>query len=193
MINFQRLTTIAGERRDIEENRGEYNELTPLNVINITEYNNICFISCCLFLYFLLTVPTIFMDIIMGFMYSYIYSCPICSTSIKILNELSIDNWLIVNGILSYLNLMMLIFLNKIYTDNNFFRKLLKYSAYIITIFILVWTILGSIIFFKYYYNNDYANNLNNECPFFYNYLFIRIIILAPLIVILRFVEIYNV
>ena len=185
MINIRRLLTIG------EDNR-EYNELSTLNQINTTPYNT-CFVSCCVFIiYFLLTVPTIFMDVIIGFMYRDIYSCPTYPVSIKLLNELSINNWLIVNGILSYLNLMMLVLLNKVYTDNTFFRKLLKYSTYIISIFVLTWTVLGSIIFYKYYYNNDYTVDLNNKCPFFYNYLFIRIV-LAPLIVILRFVEIYNV
>jgi hypothetical protein len=181
---FSRPTTIGVE----------YNEINTTSDYTYNRYRyNICFISCCAFIiYFLLTVPTIFMDVIIGFMYRDIYTCPTCPVSIKLLNELSINNWLIVNGLMSYLNLMMLVLLNKVYTDNTFFRKLLKYSTYIITIFVLTWTVLGSIIFYKYYYNNVYADDLNNKCPFFYNYLFIRIV-LAPLIVILRFVEIYNV
>jgi len=139
---------------------------------------NICIFSSCLFiLYFLLTVPMIFMDIILGIMYK--DNC-IANSSINI------NDWMTTNGIVCYLHLFILILLNRVYTDNTFFRKLLKYSGYIINIIILIWAIIGSVIFFKYYYTD-------NKCPlFFYNYLLIRII-LSPLIVILRFIEIYNV
>ena len=176
MINFRRLR--SGEENE-EEN----------NINDINNINNVCFISCCVFiLYFLLTVPSIFIDIILGFIYNtYRYNC-----STRVISILSIDKWLITNGILCYLNLIILILLKIVYTDNTFFRKLLKYSGYIITIFILSWTMLGFIIFFRYYYGY-YGYYGNEKCPmFFYNYLFIRIV-LSPLIIILRFVELYNV
>jgi len=174
MINFRRLTSRENDNQA---------EIQTTEYVYTTEYD-ICCISCCIFIiYFLLTVPTIFMDIIFGFMYT--YNC----SSQQFTNELTISRWLITNGILCYINLFFLILVKIVYTDNTFIRKLLKYSIYIITIFILAWTVLGLVIFFKYYYGN-YGNE---NCPiFFYNYLLIRII-LSPIIVILRFAEIYNI
>ena len=180
--------------RSTEEDYQNYNTFNTSDISDtFSSYENntynICFISSCLFiLYFLLTVPAIFLDIIFGVIYNDNYS--IISLSINII---TISKWLITNGILCYINLVILILLKRVYTDDTFFRKILKFSGYIITIIVLMWTILGIVIFFVYYYKN-YENyeNYENGPTFFYNYLFIRIV-LSPLILILRFVEIYNI
>ena len=188
MINFMRN---IGEDNYNENFRISHNYNTFNNTVSNDSYNsnnsnnsnnyyNLCIISSCIFIiYFLLTIPTLFMDIILGFMF--INNC----SSIKSINLITINNWLITNGILYYINLTILILLNRVYTENTFFRKILKSSCYLIAIFILIWSILGITIFFTYYYKTE-------KCQvFFYNYILIRIF-LSPLIVIFRFIEIYN-
>jgi hypothetical protein len=177
MINFMNLRNI-GEDNENTQVSHTYNTFN--NIESNDSYNsyNLCIISSCVFIiYFLLTIPTLFMDIIIGFMYT-------CSPS-QLNNLITINNWLITNGILYYVKLTILILLNRVYTEDTLFRKILKYTGYLITIFILMWSTLGIVIFFTYYYKTE-------KCQiFFYNYILIRIV-LSPLIVILRFIEIYT-
>jgi len=189
MINFERLNNVEEDTTDtrinLNSNSNSNNNL-PENVYNL------CFISCCVFtLYFLLTVPTIFMDIILGFMYNNnSYNCTEEKNEIQ---NITIDKWLITNGISCYLHLTSLILLRRVYTDNTVSRKICKYSLDALTIFIFGWTILGLTIFFSYYYNSSFLFSPGQLCPsFFYDYLFIRMI-LSPLTAILRFGEMYNV
>lgn len=169
IVNFIRL------RNNLEEHNNHNNH----NTQDDSNIYNLCIVSSCVFIiYFLLTVPMLFMDIILGIVYE-----DKCISN----SNININDWLIVNGIICYLHLFVLILLKRVYTEDAFFRKLLKYSGYMISLIILIWSIIGIVTFFKYYYD------IHQPCSsFFYNYLFIRII-LSPLITVLRFVEMYNV
>ncbi len=157
--------------------RGEYQEIRDTN--NETYNCNICFFSCCIIiLYFLLSIPTIFMDIIIGA----IHRDDMCVTNPVI----DINKWLIINGIFGYIILGMLILLNKVYVEDNFCRKFLKISSYMMNGFMVVWMALGIFSFFNYYYNDKTCM----EYHFFYNYVLIRIVI-SPLLIFLKITETY--
>ena len=126
-------------------------------------YTLFCLSFMTLLLYFLFNVATVFFDFIFGVVY--------------------IKSWLIVNGILGYIGLILLVMMTRIYTEDTFLRKTLKMSAYFINGFLVVWTVIGMTSFFRDYYGIDTSHKV------LYNYLLIRMI-LAPIISLYKLGEI---
>jgi hypothetical protein len=150
---------------------------------NIPYSYNLCMIYGCVYvIYFLFSVCTVFLDIIFGIIDIYNeYNC------ISNFTLIHITKWLLVNGLLGYLSLTLLILIKRVYTEDNFCRKLLRVINFFIILLISIWTILGIFSFFKYYYGVELCIS---EYPLLYNYLQVRLI-LSPLIIILRLFELY--
>jgi hypothetical protein len=140
-------------------------------------YDLCCLFSCVYILYFLISVPFIFLDVIFA-IGSYR-----CDTETKPL--INIISWLLVNGIFGYIGLIIIILLrNKIYQKEICFYKSIYISGYVINGFLIIWSILGLTTFIKSYYGNEICDKT------LYTYLTIRMI-LAPLIGVFKFLEVH--
>ena len=118
LVNFitlrdKRLTLVERNQRNIEEEH-----------FSNCNYTLFCLSFMTLLLYFLFNVATVFFDFIFGVVYIYDYSPTNPIVEIK--------SWLIVNGILGYIGLILLVMMTRIYTEDTFLRKTLKMSAYFI-------------------------------------------------------------
>jgi hypothetical protein len=156
-----------------------YETLVPrghqVGTINLENYD-----CCNLFMlgfslicgYFTMFIFPIFLDLIFGF--GKIIDC--------MYNEepfLDIFIWMSVNGVFSLCSLGCLIMRRRLLIPYDFFWYKLFYLAdIVINIFILIWTAIGMASFFIYY--NIYDNS----------YVLVRMV-LAPVICVLRLVDIY--
>jgi len=160
---------------------------------NIDSHYNICIVASCIFiLYFILTVPMVFIDIIIGIMYENntgVYPSGVqddtCGQVSNLILDLDIKKWLIVNGIIGYVGLIIIICLKCVYTEEGFAKRLIKRFGYVINIFLLIWTGFGMSLFFRDYYDKTSCFTI-----LVYNYLLIRMI-LAPLIGFFKLMELY--
>lgn len=127
--------------------------------------------------YFLITIPFGFVDIILPF------------TNINcILNglKLSIFDWMLINGIFMLLSLVSIVIIRK--ANDNFTYNFFKTINIIASIFIAIWSLVGCIIFYKYYYSENILQNCDNG---FINYLIIRMII-APVTAFIKIIELFS-
>lgn len=128
-------------------------------------------------------VPT-FADLIFGFVNVYYYNTYNCVQNPFI----DITSWMLLNGLLGYLGVVMYINLKYINREEGFCNKMTRVFCYVISLFSLIWISLGMTSFFKNYYKVEKCLSLY---PLLYNYLLIRMI-LGPLIWIVNFVIIIK-
>lgn len=151
--------------------------------INDSNIFNVFLIGCCSYIiYSMLVIIPVFADLIFGFVNVYYYDTYNCVTS-KNHPFIDITSWIMLNGLLGYLGIVMYINLKYIHLEEGFCNKIVKVSCYVISFFSLVWIILGMISFFKNYYNVEKCIFLY---PLLYNYVLIRMI-LGPIIWITNF------
>ena len=145
----------------------------------IDDNNDLCIaFSMVAISYFLITIPFGFVDMILPFVN---INCP--SNGLK----LNIFDWMLINGIFMLLSFISIVIIRK--SGDSFTYKLFKAFNIVFTIFIAIWSIVGCIIFFKYYFTeNILQQNCDNG---FINYLTVRMII-APFTAFFKIMELWS-
>lgn len=157
---------------------GRPSEYISLN--NNSNIFNVVLVGCCLYItYSMLVVIPVFSDLIFGFVNVYHYECYNCITSKNAKTPfVDITSWMLINGLLGYLGIIMYINLKHINVEEGFCNKLVRLFCYVINFLSLIWIILGMISFFRNYYKVD---NCVSSYPLLYNYMLVRMI-LGPII-----------
>ena len=143
----------------------------------IDDNNDLCIaFSMVAISYFLITIPFGFVDMILPFVN---INCP--SNGLK----LSIFDWMLINGIFMLLSLVSIVIIRK--ANDNFTYNFFKTINIIASIFLGIWSIVGCIIFYKYYYSENILQTCDNG---FINYLTVRMVI-APFTAFFKIMELY--
>lgn len=134
--------------------------------------NNIYNTDICIVGWFILSISSLFLDILFGF--SHIIHC---NTLEKPLIDIFI--WMRVNGIISFFTLIMLIIIQKkLFIPDRISYKLVHIFGLVMNIFLVLWSGIGMASFFMHYDIND-------------NYYIMIRMGIAPAICILKLLEIY--
>lgn len=155
------------------------------NNSNISNIFSVLLLGFCVYLmYSIFIFVPIFADLIFGFVNVYYYNTYNCVQHPFI----DITSWMLLNGFLGYLGVVMYINLKYIIREEGFCNKMIRVFCYVISLFSLIWISIGMISFFKSYYKVEKCTSLY---PLLYNYLLIRMI-LGPLIWIVNFIIIIK-